>query len=120
MSLKSKIHHPLFILLIITSGVVIFTLINIPSYPLLFPGNYIKDKRGDIDIGSYSVPVFYDWDGDSLKDLLVGYSTTGGKEAKGKIKFFKNKGTKQSPKFNTQLFIRACNDMCTLEVPASY
>lgn len=43
-----------------------------------------------IDVGSYAAPVFYDYNGDGLKDLLVGNSA-------GQIRLFERGGTAEAP-----------------------
>lgn len=46
-------------------------------------------------------PLFYDWDNDGLKDLLVG-EFGGGEQAN--IKVYRNVGTAESPKFSSEWF----------------
>lgn len=47
-----------------------------------------------IDVGSYAAPLMADWDGDGLEDLLAGQFD------EGRIRFYKNLGTPQSPLFS--------------------
>lgn len=47
-----------------------------------------------VDVGSYAAPLMADWDGDGLNDLLVGQFD------EGRIRFYPNLGTPQSPLFS--------------------
>ncbi len=47
----------------------------------------------DVDIG-HAAPLFIDWDGDGLRDLLVGQF------GEGKLRIYRNVGTASRPKFN--------------------
>ncbi len=83
----------------------------------LFPGVVIQDGSSDLDVGTWSIPVVYDWDGDGKKDLIVGLrddSFSGCK--RGFVRFFKNIGTDDTPSFNGSVLIQACNNTCTLNV----
>jgi hypothetical protein len=68
----------------------------------LAPG--VKVEAGgapiDVEIG-HAAPCFVDFDGDGLKDLLVGQF--GG----GKLRIYKNVGTKGAPKFESFAFFQA-------------
>ncbi len=46
-------------------------------------------------------PCVIDWDGDGLKDLVIGQFSTG------KIRFYPNSGTNENPVFTTFTFIQA-------------
>jgi len=46
-------------------------------------------------------PCVVDWDGDNIKDLLVGQFSSG------KIRFYKNSGTNSAPVLTTYSFIQA-------------
>ena len=50
-----------------------------------------------IDVGSYSVPSFIDWDNNGAKDLLVATKESSGD---GKIRLYPNTGTAAAPAFN--------------------
>jgi hypothetical protein len=55
----------------------------------------------NIDVGVISDPFMVDWDGDGLKDLLVGQFSPG------KVSFFKNIGTAGNPEFTFSNFLQA-------------
>ena len=78
---------------------------------LVFNG-YIQDSSGDIDVGSFSVPVVYDWNSDGKKDLLVGQRFNDASGAHGYVSFFENVGTNSLPLFNSPTYIEACNTVC--------
>jgi len=52
------------------------------------------DKFIDVEVG-HAAPLFTDWDGDGLEDLLVGQF--GG----GKLLLFKNQGARGNPSFSS-------------------
>lgn len=53
----------------------------------------LKSAGEIINVSTYSFPVFYDFDKDGLKDLIIG-------EFRGSLRFYKNIGTAENPKFN--------------------
>ncbi len=59
-----------------------------PSYQLTCAGTFI-------DVGYYGAPCVVDWDGDGLKDLVLGQFTNGN------INFYRNEGTNENPVFYT-------------------
>lgn len=62
---------------------------TIPAFTLM------TDSLGSIDVGTLAAPHFYDMDGDSVLDLVLGANT-------GFIQYHKNHGTKTQPYFMTQ------------------
>lgn len=78
---------------------------------LVFSG-YVQDASGDIDAGSFSVPVVYDWNSDGKKDLLIGHKFTDVSGAHGYVSFYENAGTNSSPLFYSPTYIEACNTVC--------
>lgn len=73
-----------------------------------------------IDVGEGSNPVFFDFDGDSLLDILIGnnyyYSTTAPNPAV--LALYKNTGTKHSPAF--KLITRDYSNLSTLNLNGLY
>lgn len=64
--------------------------------------NSARIKAGDsyLDMRSYSAPLFYDFDKDGLKDLILG-------ELKGFIRIYKNVGTEGRPLFDNYSKLQA-------------
>ncbi|MEK7274559.1 MAG: VCBS repeat-containing protein, partial [Candidatus Desantisbacteria bacterium] len=48
----------------------------------------------DMNVGGKAAPIFYDWNEDGLKDMIVG-------DEYGYVNYFRNTGTKTSPAFGT-------------------
>jgi hypothetical protein len=61
----------------------------------------IQADGADIVVDSISDPFMVDWDGDGVKDLLVGQYTYG------KVRFYKNTGTNEAPVFTFSYFLKA-------------
>ncbi len=59
----------------------------------------------DIAQVGHAAPLFTDWDGDGLKDLLVGQF--GKDEDAGTLRIYKNVGSAQSPKFEDFTYFQA-------------
>lgn len=68
-------------------------------------GDYIKTEVG------HSAPYMYDFDGDGVRDLLVGQF--GG----GKLRVYRNKGTAGQPDYEAIRWFKAAGEIAT--VPAS-
>lgn len=79
----------------------------------------MRDSSGDLDFGAeefvqaggtdivvlgYSVPSFVYWDGDDLKDLIVG---EGGNDDPGKVRVYLNVGTSSQPEFGGFFFAQS-------------
>ena len=62
----------------------------------------MADSAGfiDVDVG-HAAPLMTDFDGDGLADLLVGQF------GEGKLRVYKNVGTKKEPKFDGFTWFRA-------------
>lgn len=54
-----------------------------------------------IDVGYYAAPCVVDWDGDTLKDLILGQFSSG------YIRFYKNEGSNDAPVFNSFSYLQA-------------
>lgn len=63
--------------------------------PVLVFGREISVEQG------HAAPAHFDFDGDGLKDLLVGQYEGG------RLNFFRNTGTKEFPKFTAPKFVQA-------------
>jgi hypothetical protein len=72
----------------------------------------VQAAGSDIDVPGYSVPSFTHWDGDELKDLLVG---EGSGTYTPKLRVYLNAGTAGSPQFGD--FFYAQSDGADLTVP---
>ena len=58
---------------------------------------YVQSDSGQIEVSGYSMPSFTFWDGDSLKDLIVGEGAT--TVLPGKVRVYSNIGTQTEPRF---------------------
>lgn len=77
--------------------------------PVFENGLFINDNSTPIDVGIYSAPFVYDWNGDGNKDLLVGQLDLG------KIRLYRNLGTNNNPSFNGFSFVQA--DAADISLP---
>lgn len=69
--------------------------------PAFGPYSWIEANGGKIDVGYYGSPCIVDWDGDGLKDLVMGQFTSG------KIRFYANSGSNDSPVFTGFSYIQS-------------
>lgn len=69
--------------------------------------SYVQCAGDSIDIGFFSDPVFVDFDGDGLKDLIVGQYFDEAVSNYGKMRFYKNIGTSADPSFDSWIYIQA-------------
>ena len=79
---------------------------------------YLTDSSGDIDVGSYSAPVVYDWNSDGNQDLLVGQRHDDATGSHGYVSYFENQGTNASPSFGIGSYIQSCAPCSPLDVAA--
>jgi WD40 repeat protein len=85
-----------------------------PSDVLDFgPEEFVQASGADIVVPGYSVPSFVRWDGDDLRDLIVG---EGGDEYPGKVRVYLNVGTSSDPEFGGHFYVQSLGD--DLTVPA--
>lgn len=70
----------------------------------LGPEEFVKVDGNDIVVPGYSVPSFEDWNGDHLKDLIVG---EGGGGSVGKVRVYLNVGTESDPCFVSFFYVQA-------------
>ena len=59
----------------------------------------------DIGMVGHAAPLFTDWDGDGLKDLLVGQY--GQDEFRGALRVYKNVGSAKAPKFDSFTYVQS-------------
>ena len=83
------------------------TFASIPGAPKLSKPILIRGTEQPVIAqgNGIAAPAFYDWDGDGLKDLLVGEFGSGvenGKEVGHFIRVYKNVGTEEKPEFTGQ------------------
>jgi hypothetical protein len=76
--------------------------------PKFHDGVFLFDGADTLDVGSYSAPYAYDWNGDGKKDLLVGQFVDG------LIRFYPNVGTNYEPVFNGYELLTADGSIITL------
>ena len=72
--------------------------------------SWIEANGSRIDVGWFGAPCVKDWDGDGLKDLVLGQFTSG------KILFYANSDSNDSPVFTTSSFIQS--DGTDISVPS--
>jgi len=60
----------------------------------------VQANGSDLDVGTYSVPSFFDWNNDGLCDLVIGAGT-------GKVKIYLNVGSLTEPAFGNYFFAQA-------------
>ncbi|MBL7153259.1 MAG: hypothetical protein ISS79_06050 [Phycisphaerae bacterium] len=66
----------------------------------LGPQERVRAGGAGIDVGTYSVPSFTDWDNDGKKDLIVGAKD-------GKVRIYINEGSESNPLFSTPLYAQS-------------
>lgn len=78
----------------------------------LGPEELVQADGADIQVSGWSVPSFVYWDGDDLKDLVVG---EGGNP--GKVRVYLNAGTSSAPQFTAYFYAQSGG--ADLEVPGA-
>lgn len=68
---------------------------------------YVQYEGSNLDVGIYSDPYVVDWDGDGLKDLIVGQYYDKNYDNRGKIRYYPNSGTNSDPVFEAWAYIEA-------------
>ena len=79
-----------------------------PEYSVPLP---VQEDGALLFGGSLPVPTVVDWDGDGKLDIVSGNS-------QGLIRFFKNKGSNESPEFDNAVNLKACGH--EIHVQAGY
>jgi hypothetical protein len=70
--------------------------------------SYVQCNGSNIDVGYYGAPAIADWDGDGVKDMILGQFSYGN------IRFYKNVGTNASPLFTSYSMLQADGSNITL------
>jgi len=76
--------------------------------PKFHDGVFLFDGPDTLEVGFYSAPCAYDWDGDGKKDLLVGLFVGG------LIRFYPNAGTNYEPVFGGYELLTADGSIISL------
>lgn len=69
---------------------------------LLGPEEIVEANGSPISVQGYSVPSFAYWNGDDLKDLIIGQG--GGGYPEGKVRVYLNVGTDSMPQFDDDFY----------------
>lgn len=69
--------------------------------PMFGPFTWIESSGTQIDVGYYGAPCIVDWDGDGLKDMILGEFTYG------KIRFYPNSDSNDSPLFTGFTYVQS-------------
>ncbi|UCF06618.1 MAG: hypothetical protein JSV33_06210 [bacterium] len=98
-----KENHPLLLL----TSVLLIPFLSVPATAdlSLGPEELVQANRSAIQVPGYSVPSFVFWDGDNLKDLIIGEG--GGGIAVGKVRVYLNTGTETSPQFESYFYAQS-------------
>jgi len=87
-----------------------FILLHLLSTPaeadlVLGPEEFVEADSTIIKVPGYSVPSFTYWDGDGLKDLIIGEG--GGGYAEGKVRIYLNVGSVSIPRFSAYFYAQS-------------
>ena len=96
------------VLLILFSGSALAGLV-------LGPEELVQAGGVNIAVPGYSVPSFIYWDGDNLKDLVIGEG--GGGVTEGKVRVYLNVGSEFDPQFADYFYVQS--GVSDLIVPGS-
>ncbi len=69
--------------------------------PVFENAQYVYANGILVDVGYYGSPFFYDWNGDGLKDLIVGQFTSG------RVRVYLNSGSPSTPAYTTFTYLYA-------------
>ena len=76
--------------------------------PVFEPGESIYDGALVINVGLYSSPFAFDWNGDGKKDLIIGQFD------QGNVRYYENVAEHDDPLFNGFSFLQANSATITL------
>jgi hypothetical protein len=65
----------------------------------------VQASGADISVPGYSVPSFVFWNGDTLRDLVIGEGS--GTVGVGKVRIYLNEGTPSNPLFNDYFYAQS-------------
>lgn len=92
----------------VVSAVILLSGFVMAGAPIFGSYSWIEATGGRIDVGYYGAPCIVDWDGDGLKDLVLGQFSSG------KIRFYVNSGSNDSPAFTAYSYIQSSGVDITL------
>jgi hypothetical protein len=75
--------------------------LGMAAAPAFEPFTWVYSSGAMIDVGYYGAPCVVDWDGDGLKDLVLGEFTNGS------IRFYHNSDSNDSPVFTGYTYIQS-------------
>jgi len=99
---------------VVLLGVLLATSLPAAAHLKLGPERLVQAGGVEIAVSGYSVPAFAYWDGDGLKDLIVG---EGGGSGDAKVRVYLNVGSPGAPEFDDYFY--AQSDGGDLAVPAA-
>lgn len=85
----------------------VVSLCALADTPIFGDQVYVQYEGSNLDVGIYSDPYVVDWDGDGLKDLIVGQYYDQNYDNHGKIRYYPNSGTNSDPIFEAWAYIEA-------------
>lgn len=94
-----------FVIVFLTIIAPLFIATRVSAELMLGAEELVKAGGVDILVPGYSVPSFVFWDGDGLKDLVVGEG--GGGVAEGKVRVYLNVGSWTVPAFASYFYAQS-------------
>jgi hypothetical protein len=92
-------------LLLLLVGGLLAVVVPVAAALDLAPAEIVAAGGTDLVVAGYSVPVFVDWNADTLADLVVGEG--GGTSATGKVRVYLNAGAPGAPVFGDFAYVQA-------------
>ncbi|MBN2560596.1 MAG: hypothetical protein JXQ75_06670 [Phycisphaerae bacterium] len=89
---------------IVVPAFVLFTPAQAEGELALGPQEFVQAGGVNIDVPGYSVPSFVYWNGDDLKDLVVGQ---GDGTTLVRVRVYLNEGTTSEPAFSTYFYAQS-------------
>lgn len=91
--------------LVIISLVSVIIPLHASAGLLLGPEILVRADDAEISVPGYSVPSFVFWDGDTLRDLIVGEGS--GTAGDGRVRVYLNSGTSKDPLFTGFFYVQS-------------